>query len=131
MLLTVGSPALAAYSLALTVLNEHWIAQRFSALSYPNVRNAVKALTGLQQSPLHVNADDSLLASLVVLHANDNYWETLEDLLNYVQTWSISAVASILWVIYAPFSYPAPCSVLITACTQHCLRVHGCRLIFG
>ncbi|KAJ7773431.1 hypothetical protein B0H16DRAFT_1660464 [Mycena metata] len=101
MLLTVGSPTLAAYSLALTVLNEQWIAQRFSALSYPNVRNAVKVLTGLQQSPLHVNADDSLLASLVVLHANDNYWETLEDLLNYVQTWSIAAVASILWVIIA------------------------------
>ncbi|KAJ7703797.1 hypothetical protein B0H16DRAFT_1638430 [Mycena metata] len=101
MLLTVGSPTLAAYSLALTVLNEHWIAQRFSALSYPNVRNAVKVLIGLQQSPLHVNVDDPLLASLVVLHANDNYWETLEDLLNYVQTWSISAVASILWVIIA------------------------------
>ncbi|KAJ7715531.1 hypothetical protein B0H16DRAFT_1615740 [Mycena metata] len=101
MLLTVGSPTLAAYSLALTVLNEHWIAQRFSALSYPNVRNAVKVLIGLQQSPLHVNADDSLLASLVVLHANDNYWGTLEDLLNYVQTWSIASVASILWVILA------------------------------
>ncbi|KAJ7025574.1 hypothetical protein C8F04DRAFT_1223272 [Mycena alexandri] len=101
MLLTVGSPTLAAYSLALTVLNGHWIAQRFSALSYNNVRSAVKILSGLQQSPLHVKADDPLLASLVVLHANDNYWETLEDLLNYVQTWSISAVASILWVVIA------------------------------
>ncbi|KAJ6475710.1 hypothetical protein C8R47DRAFT_985972, partial [Mycena vitilis] len=101
MLLTVGSPTLAAYSLALTVLNSHWIARRFSHLTYPNVRNAVKILSSLQQSPLQVNLDDSLLASLVVLHRNDDFWEELTVWLNYVHTWSISAVASILWVIIA------------------------------
>ncbi|KAJ7248228.1 hypothetical protein B0H12DRAFT_1123689 [Mycena haematopus] len=101
MLLTVGSPTLAAYSLALTVLNGHWIAQRFSGISYPNVKNAVKILSSLQQSPLQVNTEDSLLASLVVLHANDEFWEELTEWLNYVHTWSISAVASILWVIIA------------------------------
>ncbi|KAJ7856726.1 hypothetical protein B0H14DRAFT_3085312 [Mycena olivaceomarginata] len=101
MLLTVGSPTLAAYSLALTVLNGHWIAQRFSGVSYPNVRNAVKILSSLQQSPLQVNTDDSLLASLVVLHSNDEFWEELTEWLNFVHTWSISAVASILWVITA------------------------------
>ncbi|KAJ6480370.1 hypothetical protein C8R45DRAFT_1005273 [Mycena sanguinolenta] len=101
MLLTVGSPTLAAYSLALTVLNGHWIAQRFSGVSYPNVKNAVKILSSLQQAPLQVNTEDSLLASLVVLHANDDFWEELTQLLNYVHTWSISAVASILWVVIA------------------------------
>jgi hypothetical protein len=120
MLLTVGSPTLAAYSLALTVLNGHWIAQRFSGVSYPNVRNAVRILSSLQQSPLSVNTDGSLLASLVVLHANDEFWEELAVWLNYVHTWfvsclvccvctkrltvlprSISAVASILWVVIA------------------------------
>ncbi|KAJ7318168.1 hypothetical protein DFH08DRAFT_401709 [Mycena albidolilacea] len=101
MLLTVGSPTLAAYSLALTVLNGHWIAQRFSGVSYPNVRNAVRILSSLQQSPLQVNTDDSLLASLVVLHSNDEFWEELTEWLNFVHTWSISAVASILWVITA------------------------------
>ncbi|KAF7377820.1 hypothetical protein MSAN_00205500 [Mycena sanguinolenta] len=94
MLLTVGSPTLAAYSLALTVLNGHWIAQRFSGVSYPNVKNAVKILSSLQQSPLQVNTQDSLLASLVVLHANDDFWEDLRDHLNYVHTWSISAIRS-------------------------------------
>ncbi|KAJ6551660.1 hypothetical protein B0H19DRAFT_1297417 [Mycena capillaripes] len=103
MLLTVGSPTLAAYSLALTVLNGHWIAERFSHLSYPNVRNAVKILSSLQQSPLQVNTEDSLLASLVVLHANDEFWIELEAWLNYVHTWSIAAVASILWVVIAYF----------------------------
>jgi hypothetical protein len=89
MLLTVGSPTLAAYSLALTVLNGHWIAQRFSGVSYPNVRNAVKILSSLQQSPLQVNTDDSLLASLVVLHSNDEFWEELTEWLNFVHTWFV------------------------------------------
>ncbi|KAF8218277.1 hypothetical protein K438DRAFT_22758 [Mycena galopus ATCC 62051] len=103
MLLAIGSPTLAAYSLALTVLNGHWIAQRFSHLSYPNVKHAVKILNSLQQSPLRVNTQDSLLASLVVLHANDEFWEELAEWLNYVHTWSIAAVASILWVVIAYF----------------------------
>ncbi|KAF7368848.1 hypothetical protein MVEN_00210300 [Mycena venus] len=100
-LLTVGSPTLAAYSLALTVLNGWWIAQRFSALSYPNVQNAVKILTNLQQSALRVTNEESLLASLVILHSNDEFWEELSVWLNYVHTWSLSAVASIVWVIIA------------------------------
>jgi hypothetical protein len=54
MLLTVGSPTLAAYSLALTVLNGFWIARRFSFVGYPNARNAVKILSSLQQSSLEV-----------------------------------------------------------------------------
>ncbi|KAF7316924.1 hypothetical protein HMN09_00426600 [Mycena chlorophos] len=101
MLLTVGSPTIAAYSLALTVLNGHWIAQRFSHLTYPNVKNAVRILSSLQQSPLQVDSDGSLLASLIILPENDEFWEELVDWLNYVHTWSISAVASILWVILA------------------------------
>ncbi|KAJ7720292.1 hypothetical protein DFH07DRAFT_308663 [Mycena maculata] len=101
MLLTVGSPTLAAYSLALTVLNGAWVAQRFSHLSYPNVRNAVKILSSLQQSSFHIITEESLLASLIVLPENDDWWTELVLWLNYVHTWSISAVASILWVIVA------------------------------
>ncbi|KAJ7257832.1 hypothetical protein C8J57DRAFT_1074373 [Mycena rebaudengoi] len=100
-LLTVGSPTLAAYSLALTVLNGHWITRRFSGISYPNAKNAVKILSDLQQSSLEVNTKGSLLASLVVLHKNDEFWEELSVWLNYGHTWSISAVASILWVVIA------------------------------
>ncbi|KAJ7198831.1 hypothetical protein GGX14DRAFT_373797 [Mycena pura] len=103
MLLTVGSPTLAAYSLSLTVLNGHWIAQRFSHLNYPNVKNAVKILSSLQQSALRVDTDNTLLASLIILPENDEWWEELAVWLNYVHTWSISAVASILWVILAYF----------------------------
>ncbi|KAJ7062012.1 hypothetical protein C8F01DRAFT_122403 [Mycena amicta] len=101
MLLAVGSPTLAAYSLALTVLNDYYIAERFSHLSYPNVRHAVSILSSLQQSAIQVVTDETLLASLVVLPENDEWWSELVVWLNYVHTWSISAVASVLWVIIA------------------------------
>jgi hypothetical protein len=100
-LLTVGSPALAGYSLALTVLNGRWIARHFAAYNYPNIRYAVQILSSLQQSPLTVTTTDSLLASLVVLPENDQWWRELVIWLNYTHTWSVSAVTSIAWVIIA------------------------------
>ncbi|KAJ7661248.1 hypothetical protein B0H17DRAFT_953697 [Mycena rosella] len=101
MFLTVGSPTLAAYSVALTVLNGHWIAERFAHLNYPNIRNAVRILSSLQQSSLQIDTENSLLASLIILPENDEWWLELALWLNYVHTWSISAVASILWVVIA------------------------------
>jgi hypothetical protein len=100
-LLTVGSPTLAAYSLALTVLNGRWIARRFSKYTYPNVRNAVRALSSLQQAPVQVSVRDGLLASLIVLPQNDEWWKELIEWLEYPHTWSVSAVTSIAWVVIA------------------------------
>jgi hypothetical protein len=100
-LLTIGSPALAAYSLALTVLNGRWIARRFARFTYPNIRHAIRIFNSLQQAPLRVVKDNALLASLVVLPQNDEWWKELDDLLNDTHSWSISAVASIAWVVIA------------------------------
>jgi len=101
MLITLGSPTLAAYSLALTILNGRWIAQLFSNYKYPNARNAVRILSSLQQSPLRVDTDDVLLASLIMLPQNDKWWTELADSLDYTHTWCISAAASIAWVVIA------------------------------
>ncbi|KAF8066929.1 hypothetical protein FPV67DRAFT_1216579 [Lyophyllum atratum] len=101
MLLTVGSPTLAAYSMILTVLNGRWIARRFSAYRSKSTRNAVKALSSLQQSPLNVTTDLQLLASLVYLPENEKWWSELVEWLEYTHTWSISAGASIAWVSIA------------------------------
>ena len=100
-LLTVGSPMLAAYSLALTVLNGRWIARRFGEYNYPHTRQAVQILSSLQQSPLKVITRDSLLTSLVVLPENDEWWRELVEQLDYTDTWSLSAVTSIAWVVIA------------------------------
>ncbi|RXW23552.1 hypothetical protein EST38_g2313 [Candolleomyces aberdarensis] len=99
--LTVGSPMLAAYSLALTVLNGRWIARRFSKHNYPNIRNAIRVLSSLQQAPLRVTNEGALLASLIVLPQNDPWWRELIEWLEFPHTWSISAVTSITWVVIA------------------------------
>ena len=101
MLLTLGSPTLAAYSLALTVLNRRWIAQLFSNYRYPNVKSALRVLSSLQQSPLRVETDNVLLASLIMLPQNDEWWSEIVVWLEYTHTWSISAATSIAWVIIA------------------------------
>ncbi|PPR04300.1 hypothetical protein CVT26_004055 [Gymnopilus dilepis] len=100
-LLTVGSPTLATYSLSLTLLNGRWIAQLFSKHHYPNAQKAMRILSSLQQSPLRVITEDALLASLVVLPQNDEWWSELLVWLDYTYTWSIAAAASIAWVIIA------------------------------
>ncbi|KAI0029078.1 hypothetical protein K488DRAFT_57203 [Vararia minispora EC-137] len=97
--LALGSPMLAAYSLAMTVLNGQWITRRLSGIRYPNVQRAWRVLSNLQQSPLRIEMD--LLASLIVLPENDEWWSELERELNYTQTWSASAVSQIAWVVIA------------------------------
>ncbi|KAF7298999.1 hypothetical protein MIND_00848100 [Mycena indigotica] len=105
--LALGSPCLAAYSLALTVLNTKWVIRRFKNTKYPNNTWAAIILSGMQQMALKVTtvSEDgySLLASLVVLQENDQWWEKVEDNLNYadLHTWSIASVTSIAWVILA------------------------------
>lgn len=100
-LLTVGSPTLAAYSLILTILNSRWVTRQFAQYTYPNTRNAIRILSSLQQSPIRVVKEDGLLASLIVLPQNDVWWTELSEWINYTHTWSISAATSIAWVVIA------------------------------
>ncbi|KAJ7804417.1 hypothetical protein B0H14DRAFT_3153930 [Mycena olivaceomarginata] len=100
-ILAIGSPMLAAYSLALTLINGRWLARHFAGISYPNAIDAFHVLNSLQQAPLSVSNEDSLLKSLVVLPENDKWWEDLKELLHWEHTWSIPAATSIVWVFIA------------------------------
>ncbi|KAF8120916.1 hypothetical protein EV363DRAFT_1406755 [Boletus edulis] len=105
-ILTLGSPTLAGYSLYLTLLNARWVNDKlFSGIDYPSstVRLAVvRILSGLQQVPLRVHPGRSArFESLVVHPDNDNWWITLAEELDYSHTWSISSATSITWVVVA------------------------------
>ncbi|KAJ7458902.1 hypothetical protein FB451DRAFT_1341767 [Mycena latifolia] len=102
-LLNVGSPTLAAYSVTLTVLNSRWIYRLFSGISYPSAKNAARVLNNLQQFPFEVSWDGYVLASLVVLPENDEWWSELLDYLDikHAYTWSFANGASIIWVVVA------------------------------
>jgi len=99
--LTVGSPTLAAFSLALTALNTRWTYNRFSDIRHPNGGNAAKALVFLQRIPLCLTTRDGLPASLIVLTENNDWWKCLVDGLEQTHTWTITAGTSIAWVIIA------------------------------
>ncbi|KAJ7342854.1 hypothetical protein DFH08DRAFT_925191 [Mycena albidolilacea] len=100
-LLTIGSPTLAADSVTLTVLNSRWVHRRFSDISFPNGRAAAWVLNNFQQSPLRVTANDYLLGSLIVLPDNDRWWSELAAFLNpdHHYSWSFSNVTSVIWVV--------------------------------
>ncbi|VDB86077.1 unnamed protein product [Peniophora sp. CBMAI 1063] len=99
--LTVGSPALAAYSLIICVLNWAWVPRAFEGIQYPNVDHAWHVLGSLQHSPLHVERVEGMLASLVVLPENDQWWENLAKGLNYEETWTTAIILQTAWVVIA------------------------------
>ncbi|KAH8823234.1 hypothetical protein DL96DRAFT_267077 [Flagelloscypha sp. PMI_526] len=74
--LTIGCPALAAYSLTLTVLNGQWVTRRFDGIAFGAVSDAVRCLRSLQQTPIKLGSKE-LLTSLIVLPPNDQYWKKL------------------------------------------------------
>ena len=85
----------------MTAMNARWAYARFSGIKYHNRGNAVKTLIYLQQVPLRITTHGGLLASLIVLHENDDWWECLVDRLEQTHTWTIAAATSIAWVIIA------------------------------
>ncbi|KAG2745451.1 hypothetical protein P692DRAFT_20741972 [Suillus brevipes Sb2] len=100
-ILTVGSPVLAGYSMILTILNARWISRQFENVSFSNSKHAVRILISLQQTPLKITNEDSLLSSLIVLPENDDWWPKIADFLDYTLTWSIASATSIAWVTVA------------------------------
>ncbi|KAF7352142.1 hypothetical protein MVEN_01177400 [Mycena venus] len=103
--LIIGSPTLAAYSIALTAFNSRWVHRRFSSISYPNAHTAGWILDNFQQSPLRVTGNDLLLGSLIVLPENDQWWSELITFLNskHHYTWTFSNITSIIWVVFSFF----------------------------
>jgi hypothetical protein len=97
--LYIGSPALSAYSLVLTLLNRHYVSARFSTFKYPNAYHAARILADLQQVPVDVNTSESLLASLVVLPENDKWFRSVRRSLKCEHGWSAAAFTSIAWVV--------------------------------
>lgn len=102
MLLTVGSPALAGYSLAFTALNGQWIARRLAYYDQLNssTKHATRILTVLQQYPLRVHQGPQL-TSLITLPENRRWWRGIARRLKYTPKWTISTVTSMAWVVIA------------------------------
>ncbi|KAJ7204209.1 hypothetical protein C8J57DRAFT_1407321 [Mycena rebaudengoi] len=102
--MTIGSPTLAIFSLMITVLNSRWLKRRFGRISYPNANQAATILNNLQESLLRVEEGPEgcpLLASLVVLPQNDQWWHRGANALSFTHTWTMSNIATVMWAIVA------------------------------
>ena len=99
--MTIGSPALAGYSLVITRLNNEWLIRQFYRLHFPNEEHIIRTLAVLQHIPFRINNSDSLLPSLIVLPQNDRYWELLGVAAKRTKKWSISSIMGINWVLLA------------------------------
>ena len=96
--MSVGSPALAAYSLVLTSLNARSVYRRAKKCNHESRSDVAKALITLQQIPLELTKDGRLLAFLPVNH----HWrQEIADRLNRRNAWSVAAGTSVAWVVVA------------------------------
>ncbi|KIL62888.1 hypothetical protein M378DRAFT_107865 [Amanita muscaria Koide BX008] len=96
-IMSVGSPMLAAYSLILAVTSNRWMVRRLRGRStHHNAYFAAVVLGGLQQVSLRLAGDKT---SLVMLKKNDNFWRILARGLEYSTTrWNLPAIFSMLIV---------------------------------
>ncbi len=101
-LLTVGSPTLAAYSLALSVISNRWMVKQFGRSNYPNSRLAAQTLSNLQQVSLELPDEEHVLPSLIVIQKNQQWWQKLAHGLDYsVPKWTLASIMSVVYVALA------------------------------
>ena len=96
--MSLGSPALAAYSLVLTSLNARLVYHRAKSIKHKSKRDVAKALISLQQTSLELTKDERLLAFIPV---NDRWRQEIADRLGRRNAWSLATGSSVAWVVIA------------------------------
>jgi len=96
--MSVGSPALAAYSLFLTSLNARSVYRRAKRIKHESKNSVAKALISLQQTPLELTQDDRLLAFIPV---NDQWRREIVERLRRRNAWTVATASSVAWVVIA------------------------------
>ena len=97
-LITIGSPALAAYSLQITNLNTRWLSRAFLDVKYPNSKAIPTVISAFHHAPVQISPYPTLLPSLIVLPQNDGYWNTLLRGVKKIRRWSIPLIMNFVWV---------------------------------
>ncbi|KAM7214984.1 hypothetical protein V8F06_009661 [Rhypophila decipiens] len=124
--MSLGSPALATYSLMITILNQNWLRRLCESLpKYEDGENQIQnpytkrmssariLLEAAQQAPLQISDTDGSLSSLIILEANNSWWNSVEQRLRATKrNVTISLVAQMLvaagaWVLTVAGSFIA------------------------
>ena len=99
--ITIGSPALAAYSLQITHLNTAWLNREFLDLKHPNSEAIATVISTFQHVPVRISSAGALLPYLITLPHNNAYWELLLRDVKKTRRWSIPLFVGFAWVIFA------------------------------
>ena len=99
-LITIGSPALASYSLQITHLNKYWIHREFMDIRYPNSELIPTVLSAFHHIPIQIEHRPPFLHSLIVLSKNDDFWSHLAAA-NKTRRWSIPLVVTYILVVFS------------------------------
>jgi hypothetical protein len=97
--ITIGSPALAAYSLQITNLNTRWLSKAFLDVKFPNSKAIPTVISAFHHVPIQISSHPALLPSLIVLPQNDGYWNILLKGAKKIRRWSIPLIMNFVWVI--------------------------------
>lgn len=98
--ITMGSPALAAYSLQITHLNNRWITTAYLDAKYPNSKLIPTILSAFHHVPIQISHHPPFLHSLLVLPQNNEFWRDLAAA-NKTRRWSIPLVMSYVLVTFS------------------------------
>ena len=96
--MSVGSPALAAYSLILTSLNVRLVYRRAQQIRHESKYAVARTLVSLQQTPLELTRDKRLL---VFIPINDHWRQEIVDRLNSRKAQSVAINSFVGSVIVA------------------------------
>ena len=96
--ISLGSPALVAYSLVLTSLNARSAYRRMKRAKPKNRIAVTRALISVQQASLELTTDHRLLASIP---DNGHWGQEIKERLYRRNAWSIATASSVAWVVTA------------------------------
>ena len=98
--MSLGSPALAAYSLVLTPLHARSVYHRVKASRSRYKKSVMEALIPIQQIPLELTKNNRFLE---FIQENHQWREEIGERLSKRTTWPLAAKISIAWVVIAFF----------------------------
>ena len=97
-IMSVGSPALAAYSLVITARNTRMVKKRAISSKHEARQDVVKVLIALQQQPHKLTEDPLLLPSI----PDDDSWrKEILRRLDKKNGWSLATASIVIWVVIA------------------------------
>ena len=94
--MSVGSPALAAYSLMITSFNTRMVYQRANRMTHEDKVDVAKSLVALQQTALHLTKDPRLLDRFPV---DDGWRQEVLERFDKRNAWSFTTRFSVAWVV--------------------------------